>query len=680
MGISSPGIGSNLDVNSIVSQLMGLEQRPLTALAKKEAGMQAKVAGYGSLTSALGAFQTALTNLSSRDKFQAVTATAADKDILSGSATNQAVSGSYDVKVTQLAQAQTITTAGRTSATASIGDGAKTTLTFSFGTIAGGKLVDGKYVADPLAVPPVPAATFTQDPDKTAASVVIDSSNNSLQGIRDAINKANIGVTATIVSDGSATPYHLVLTSNATGAASSMKIAVARDASAPAGDTALQDLLGYDPAATQNLKQTSVAQDSKLSVNGIDVTAKGKSVTDAIQGVTLNLSKIGNTTLTVGRDNSTITANVNALVKAYNDLDKTIKGLTGYDAEKKTAGPLLGDSAVMAVQSQLRNMLGGRVPDASGSLSNLPAIGVTFTKEGTLTVDSAKLSKAVSEKPDDVAALFASNGASTDSLVSFVSAKSATKTGTYSVRVESLATRGTAVASAAPTSLTVNAGSNDQLNVTVDGTSTSITLDPGNYTSSTLAAALQAKLNGTTELLKAGLSVGVAADAGGKLTITSNKYGKESEVKVGGSAADVLFPGGAVETKGADVSGSINGAFATGSGQFLSTADGLKLKIDGGAAPAERGTVSFSRGFAELVSNLVDTFKGTGGLLTGRTEGLQETIKQLGKQRDTINDRLTQTEKRYRAQFTSLDAAIGSMKATSDYLSKQLASLSASSS
>lgn len=678
MGISSPGIGSNLDVNSIVSQLMGLEQRPLTALAKKEAGMQAKVAGYGSLTSALGAFQTALTNLSSRDKFQAVTATAADKDILSGSATNQAVSGAYDVKVTQLAQAQTITTGGRASATASIGDGAKTTLTFSFGTITGGKLVDGKYVNDAGATPPAP--TFTQDPDKTAASVVIDSSNNSLQGIRDAINKANIGVTATIVSDGSATPYHLVLTSNSTGAASSMKISVARDASAPVGDTGLQDLLGYDPAATQNLKQTSVAQDSKLSVNGIDVTAKGKSVTDAIQGVTLNLSKIGNTTLTVGRDNSTITANVNALVKAYNDLDKTIKTLTGYDAEKKTAGALLGDSAVMAVQSQLRNMLGGRVPDASGGLSNLPAIGVTFTKEGTLTVDSAKLSKAVSEKPDDVAALFASNGASTDSLVSFVSAKSTTKTGAYTVRVEALATRGTAVAGAAPTSLTVNAGSNDQLNVTVDGTSTSITLDPGNYTANTLAAALQAKLNGTTELLKAGLSVGVAADAGGKLTITSNKYGKESEVKVGGSAADVLFPGGAVETKGTDVSGSINGALATGSGQFLSTTDGLKLKIDGGAAPADRGTVNFSRGFAELVSNLVDTFKGTGGLLTGRTEGLQETIKQLGKQRDTINDRLTQTEKRYRAQFTSLDAAIGSMKATSDYLSKQLASLSASSS
>lgn len=677
MGISSPGIGSNLDVNGIVGQLMGIEQQPLTVLAKKEAGLQAKVAGYASLTGALGSFQSALAALSSRDKFQSVTATAADKDILSGTATNQAVSGSYNVNVTQLAQAQTITSAGRTSASAAIGDGAKTTLTFSFGTITGGKLVDGKYVADGAATPPAP--TFTQDPDKTAASVVIDSSNNSLQGIRDAINKANIGVTATIVSDGSANPYHLVLTSNSTGAASSMKIAVARDAGAPVGDTALQDLLGYDPAATQNLTQTSVAQDSKLTVNGIAVTAKGKSVSDAIQGVTLNLSKIGSTVMTVGRDSSSVTAGVNAFVKAYNDLDKTIKNLTAYDADKKTAGPLLGDSAVLAVQSQLRNMLGGRVPDASGALSNLPAIGVTFTKEGTLVVDSAKLSKAVSEKPDDVAALFASNGASTDSLVSFVSAKSGTKTGTYSVHVDALATRGTAVAGAAPLSLTVNAGSNDQLNVTVDGTSTSITLDPGNYTSSTLATALQAKLNGTSELLKAGLSVLVSADAGGKLTITSNKYGKDSEVKLGGSAATVLFPA-VTETKGTDVTGNINGAFATGDGQFLSTGDGLKLKIDGGAAPADRGTVSFSRGFAELVSNLVDTFKGTGGLLTGRTDGLQASIKQIGKQRDSLSDRLTQTEKRYRAQFTALDAAIGSMKATSDYLSKQLATLSASNS
>lgn len=677
MGISSPGIGSNLDVNGIVSQLMGIEQQPLTVLAKKEAGLQAKVAGYGSLTSALGSFQSALSSLSSRDKFQSVSASALDKDILSGTATNQAVSGTYNVNVTQLAQAQTITSAGRTSATATIGDGAKTTLTFSFGTISGGKLVDGKYVNDGAATPPAPA--FTQDPDKTAASVVIDSSNNSLQGIRDAINKANIGVTATIVSDGSANPYHLVLTSDATGAASSMKIAVARDSGAPVGDTALQDLLAYDPAGTQNLTQTSVAQDSKLTVNGIAVTAKAKSVSDAIQGVTLNLSKIGSTSLTVSRDSSSVTANVNAFVKAYNDLDKTIKNLTAYDAEKKTAGPLLGDSAVLAVQSQLRNMLGGRVPDASGSLSNLPAIGITFTKDGTLAVDSAKLSKAISEKPDDVAALFASNGASTDSLVSFVSAKSGTKTGTYSVHVDTLATRGTAVAGAAPTSLTVTAGGNDQLNVTVDGTATSITLDPGNYTSSTLATALQAKLNGTSELVKAGLSVLVSADAGGKLTMTSSKYGKDSEIKLGGSAAAVLFPS-VVETKGSDVTGNINGGTATGDGQFLSTGDGLKLKIDGGAAPADRGSVTFSRGFAELVSNLVDTFKGTGGLLTGRTDGLQSSIKLLGKQRDALSDRLTQTEKRYRAQFTALDAAIGGMKATSDYLSKQLAALSANNS
>jgi flagellar hook-associated protein 2 len=673
MGISSPGIGSGLDVNSIVSQLMAVESQPVTDLNKKEASYLAQVSAFGTLSGALGSFQTALSGLSSPAKFQGVNASSSDNTILTGSATSNAVAGAYTVNVTQLAQAQTLATAGQASTSATLADGAKTTLTFQFGTISGGTLQNGVYVADPAATPPAPG--FTQDANRAAGSVVIDNTNNSLEGIRDAINKAALGVTATIVSDGSATPYHLVLTSNATGAASSMKISVARDPAAPA-DTTLQDLLGYDPAGTQNLTQSAAAQDTKLSVNGIAVSGAGTSISDAIQGVTLTLNKVGSSTLSVARDTASVTAGVNGLVKAYNDLDKVIKNLTAYDPTTKTGGPLLGDSSVRAIQAQLRNMLGGNLPGASGSLTNLPAIGVTFQKDGTLAVDSAKLQTALTDHLDDFAGLFATNGTSTDSLVKYVSATSTTQASLSSVQVSALATRGMVTGATAPATLDIVAGTNDQLNFTINGVSSAVTLPVGTYTSNTLAAAMQSAMNGAPELTKAALSVAVSADASGVLSITSQTYGADSKVAIGGSAGDYFLPS-AVTTDGKDVVGTINGAAASGAGQFLTGADGLKLQITGGAAPADRGTVAFSRGYADLISDMIDGFVGSGGVIQGRTDGLKSAVTDLGKTRDALNNRLAATEKRYRAQFLALDTAVSQMKSTSDYLTQQLASLAA---
>lgn len=673
MGLSSPGIGSNLDINGIISQLMSVESQPLSVLDKQEASYLSKVSAFGTLSGSLGSFQSALAGLANPAKFQGVNASASDSTVLSATATSKAVAGAYSVNVTQLAQAQTIATAGQATSTATLGDGAKTTLSFQFGTISGGSLQNGVYVNDPAATPPAPA--FAQDASHASGSVTIDSTNNSLEGIRDAINKAALGVTATIVSDGSATPFHLVLTSTSTGAASSMKISVARDPAAPA-DSTLANLLGYDPAGVQNMTQSSAAQDTKLSVNGIAVTGHGTSISEAIQGVTLNVAKIGTSTLTVARDTASVTSAVNAMVKSYNDLNATIKKLTAYDAATKTGGPLLGDSSVTTIQAQIRNLLGGNLPNGSGALQNLPAVGVTFQKDGTLAVDSAKLQSALTTNFDAFAGLFATNGTSTDSLVKYVSSTAATQAGASLLHIDALATRAKVAGASAPNTLTITAGSNDTLNVTVDGVSSSLTLAAGTYTTSSLVAALQSSINGAPELSKAGIGVGVSADAAGVLTITSNRYGSLSTIGIGGSAAADLLPGSSASA-GTDVSGTINGAAATGSGQDLTSSDGLKLEISGGAAPADRGTITFSRGFGDLVNHLVDGFIGTGGLITGRTDSLQGSIKNLGKSRDAINLRLVQTEKRYRAQFTALDMAIGQMKSTSDYLTQQLAAISA---
>jgi len=675
VAISSPGIGSNLDINGIVSQLMSVESQPLTDLNKKEASYQAKLSAYGSLNSALSNFQTALTSLSTPAKFQSITANAADSSVISGTANSNAVPGTYAVNVTKLAQAQTLATAGQTSITAPIGDGQPTTLFFQFGAISGGTLSNGKYVTDATASPQNP--TFTQDGSQASGSVVIDSSNNSLQGIRDAINKANLGVTATIVSDGSATPYHLVITSNKTGETSSMKIGVTRDPAAPA-DTALSDLLAYDAAGTQNMTQSSAAQNTALTVNGIAITSTNTVINEAVQGVTLNVSKTGATTLSVARDTASVTAAVNSFVKAYNDLDKTIKTLTAYNPSTKQAGLLLGDSTVRNIQTQVRAMLGSAPAGMGGNLKMLSQIGVSFQKDGTLALDSSKLQTAMANNFKDIAGLFSSMGATTDSLIKFSDSTSATQPGSANINISALSTHGKATGTYPPVSMTIAAGVNDQLNLTVDGISASVTLAPNTYNSSSLAAQIQSAINGAPELSAAGVSVSVSADGAGILSITSNRYGSASNVSASGNAVANLFTQ-AQSTDGIDVAGTIDGVAATGSGQMLigakgSSYEGLKLEVTGGST-GDRGTINYSQGYAYLLNKLVGGFLGSTGLIANQTNGINSSIKDIGKSRDALNARLSDMEANYRKQFTALDATISGMNQTSTYLTQQLAQL-----
>lgn len=665
--MSSPGVGSNLDVNSIVSQLMQVESQPLTLLTTKEASYQAKLSAFGNLSSALGSFQNALTSLSSPTQFQSVSATAADTSVVSGSATSKAVAGNYMVNVTQLAQAQTIATAGVASTTAAVGDGMKTTLTFQFGTISGGTLANGVYSG----------ASFTQDPNQASGSVVIDSSNNSLQGIRDAINNAGIGVTATIVSDGSAAPNHLVLTSNKTGQTSSMQISVTRDPAAPT-DPSLANLLAYDPAGTQNMTQSNAAQSAALSVNGIAISSTTNTVSEAIQGVTLNVCKIGSTTMTVARNTASVQSSVNAFIKAYNDLNTTIKSLTAYDPTTQIGGPLLGDSSVRNIQNQVRSLLGTSVSNTSGSLTNLTQIGITFQTDGSLALDSTKLQSAISSNFNDIAGLFASMGDTSDSLTNFVGSTATTKPGAYAVNLTALASQGKATGSAAPASMTIVAGLNDQLMMTVDGIGATITLAPNTYTTNSLIAQIQSAINGATAFSTAGVSVSVSADTNGILSITSNRYGSASNVSVSGDGASNLFAT-STSTAGIDVAGTIDGVTATGSGQTLtgavgSATEGLALSITGGAT-GSRGTVNFSQGYAYTLNSLIGNFLGSGGMITGQTDGLNRSIKDIDNQRTDMNSQLADIEKRYRAQFTALDVTISNMTSTSNYLTQQLAAL-----
>ncbi|MBB3225123.1 flagellar filament capping protein FliD [Pseudoduganella umbonata] len=873
--------GGVLDVSSIVSQLMAVEQQPLAKFQQKQASYQATLSAYGSLSGAIGVFQSSLGALNKASDFNALSATPSKPEVMTASATSKAVAGNYKVNVTQLAQAQTLTTPGITSNKSAIGLGGKTTLSFQFGTVSGnygqagtaltgavatngisnGSLTingtaiatdsttssaralaeainakstttgvtatatatatdgtlfkvfgdvsttSGTYalkvggieiaalgenesgvtfasidatLAGPstaltaltnagitftgsvengdltftradgsnLAIEEVvtgdaqggigklagavnagssvtassgvslsstdaspitiagsnPAAAgltagtggtylgggFSQDANVASGTVTIDSTNNSLEGIRDAVNKAGLGVTATIVSDGSSTPYHLVFTSNATGANSSMKISLSGTDTDPP-DAALANLLAYDPAGEQKMSQTSAAQDTKLTVNGIAVTSKSNNVGEAIQGVSLTVNQIGASTLAVSRNTAQVKTNVEAFVKAYNDLSGTLKKLTGYNADTKSAGALQGDSTAQSVQSQMRRMLTSNITGISGAFSSLSDVGIGFTKDGTLALDSTKFQKAIDTNFADIGTLFGAVGKTTDNQVAFTSSSAATKPGTYDLNITQMATQGELTTGAAvPASTTIAA--NTSWAVTLNDTKPSssknmamVTIPAGTYTPAELAKVVQSSINGTTAFSSAGNSITASIDADGKLVVSSAKYGSTSNIALAsgtGTTTDSLF-GGSTAVAGLDVEGTLGGHPVTGSGQTMTgkagtDAEGLKIEITGGTT-GSRGTVSFSQGYAYQMNNLATQMLSKTGQITSRTDGINQSIKNVQKQSDAFTDKLAGIEARYRKQYAALDVMLANMQTTSNYLTQQLSALAANS-
>lgn len=361
-GISASGLGSGLDINSIITQLMTVEQQPLKLLATKEAGYQAKLSAFGSLKGALSTLQTAAQTLKTATTFTGKSATMADSTIATASAGSTATAGSYDIAVTTLAKAHSI----RTTANYAASD------TFEAGTLS-------------LQVGSGTAQTITIAAGKTLAQIAT------------AINDAKVGVSASVVDTGT-----LVLTSGTVGTAGGITFSATTTDDGSGTTQALTGLAGIAAPPLQ------AAQDAVFSVNSISMTRTSNTLTDAISGVTLNLLKEGGSTtkLTVANNTGAVTSAVNTFVKAYNDALTGIKTLTAYDAANKKASTLTGDSTARSIQSQLNTLAQSLVTGVAGGISRLSDIGITAQKDGTLAVDSSKLSAAIADPNKNVAALF----------------------------------------------------------------------------------------------------------------------------------------------------------------------------------------------------------------------------------------------------------------------------------
>ena len=378
---ASTSLGGVLDVPSLVSQLMAVERQPINKLNTTVASYQSQISSLGTIQGLVSSFQGAEQSLST--SLQGYGAASSSTSI-TASATSAAIAGVYSLTVGALAQSQNLVATGQASTTATINAGTSTTVTFDFGTTSG--------------------TIFTSNGSGTK-SVTIDSTNNTLQGIRDAINAANIGVTATIVNDGSATPYRLVITSNNSGASNSLKITT------NGAGNGVDSLLAYDPAGTKNLTQTVAAQDASYTVNGIAMTSSSNTIANAIQGVSLTLS--GTTaspaTLTVAHDTNAVSTAAANFVSAYNALYTQLKSRSAYGSATTTAGSLAGDGTVRLMMSQLQSIfMTPATPATGGSLTLLAQAGITTQTDGTLKLDSTVLNSAMTSNYSDVNNLFTS--------------------------------------------------------------------------------------------------------------------------------------------------------------------------------------------------------------------------------------------------------------------------------
>lgn len=419
MGISSAGIGSGLDVNSIVTSLMNVEKQPLTALTTQKTAYQSKISAYGTLKSTLSTFQTAVSALSSASKFNAQTVTSGNTSVFTATSDGSATLGNYAVKVSQLAQSQKLASTGFAAVSDVVGTG---TLTISFGDYAA--------VGD----------TFTANAAKTDVSIAITSSNNTLAGVRDAINASNSSVSATIVNNG--TTNQLVITSKDTGEVNSLKISVADD-DTNNSDAAGLSQLAYDPlaAGVKNLTQLQVEKNAILDIDGVAVVKASNTITDAISGVTLNLltTNASGVSLDVASNKDTVKASVTAFVDAYNKLDTTLRSLTKYDSTGKASGVLLGDATARSVINQVKSVMSKAIT-SSGTITSLSQIGVAFQSSGQLALDSTKLTTALTSNFSDIATLFTTSAKATDPLITYSASSSKTQAGTYAITVSQLGT------------------------------------------------------------------------------------------------------------------------------------------------------------------------------------------------------------------------------------------------
>jgi len=658
MPITATGIGSGLDVESLVSQLVLSDVQPVeNRLDKKEAAYLAQLTAYGSVKSSLAKFQTEAKSASTASQYMGKVASTSSSDAVTAVADSGAAVGDYRVDVTSLATSQSLASGAFSATTETLGTG---TLTISLGTVAYDSVASS-------------VTSFVQKSGTTSVSVVIDGSNNTLTGVRDALNAASAGLNASVVNDGSG--YRLVIQSNSTGTENAISISVDDTGDSNSTDNAGLSQLAFNGSAA-HLLQTGAAADAAIKINGLDVTSPLNTVTGAVEGVSFNLKKVASSpaTVSVAKDTALAKAGIEGFITAFNQFNYELKSLTSYNTATASGSVLTGDSTLRNIASNVRASLNAAVANSGGQYSTLAELGITTkVSDGSLSLDSTKFEAILKNDATDVAKVLAAFGTPSNANVQFVSAGSATEVGTYAVASSTSTTSGALTAGSAISVTSYNGGgSNAVFSVSVDGAAAvQVTLSNND---STTAEVLN-RIN--TALASAGVTASLSNDI---LTFTSDSTGTGSTVEI--TAADANAIAGLGISVGVGTAGTstttytINGAAVTTADGVITGAvgtavEGLALKISGNAA-GDLGTVSFTRGLASPLNTLIAGLLADDGLVDARLDGLSSSIKDITSQRETLQSRSESLEKRYRSQFNGLETLISQLNTTQSFLTTAL--------
>lgn len=606
-GIQSLGIGSGLLTSDLVDQLVKAERAATDLrLDTNEKRVEAQISAYGKLKSAVDKMQISSSRLANAQGIQRATARSSNESALTATTNSLAEDGFFSVNIQQTAQAHTLATKRFDAPTSTLGTGE---ISISFGEISYD--AEGKPEG------------FAANTDKTSLELDINSQNNSLSGIRDAINRADQGVRASIVNDGSG--YRLLLSSAETGKDMAMNIDVI-------GDAGLQ-ALAYNPLSNtdgQHMQQTQQGQDALLTVNGLAISSSKNQVDEVIRGVTLNLNQAttGPVNLTLERDVKGVVEQVEDFVESYNEYRELYQSLVRFDPSAEAGGLLMGDSNLRTINNQVRNLLGSMVEglDDSG-FRTLADIGITTDRNNSfnLRVDSARLETALRSEPRNVSGLLASNlSAEQASDVTVVTKTEDTRPGSYDVEVTQIAEQarwqGQSTSFLAFDEPLVIDGGNYSFRVNVDGRTAQVNLSQGSYaTGDELALMIQNSIN---QSFTSGPSVSVVFDADEQnLSITSSRFGSASEVSVLSTSPSMgntlgLVPPGIGELKGNSLAFLAERAFGASTDpaqqeirpdmglNFEANPVSFTLELSGSNDPAMNS--SFNISLDQNMSNILD--------------------------------------------------------------------------
>jgi flagellar hook-associated protein 2 len=650
---------SVLDVATIVDNLIYADSAPVRNMQSQVTTLQSKVSAYQSLNTKLSALSGKVNTLLfgdteapliqpysfsdrlSKSIFSKCSVTSSDDSIIAATSTNAASGGSYAITVSSLAKGKSMASSSFSSTSAAAAGA---------GTIS--------------------ITTGSKDP----VTVTIDSTNNTLTGVRDAINSANAGVTATIINDGSSSnPYKLVISANSTGTANAFTIS--------------ENLSG---GQALSFAQTQAAVDAQFTVNGIDVTKSTNTVSDVIDGVTLTLKQrtTNAVTLSVEQDTDSIVTALKDMVTAYNSVSSYINAQFTYNSTSETAGVLAGDSTLRSVQSKLQIQVTQGISNRFTTYGVAGQIGLEFNRDGTLTLDETTFRDALSENPTAIAALFLGDGTpkggvtATDSRVTYSGKTSATQNGTYAVQVSTLAQQASVAGAQGFTAL----NKDETLTISSGGKTAVVSL----MQDDSFATALS-KIN--SGLSSQGIAATATNDGTGKLKIATSGYGSSQSLTIfsdgDGASGTTGFSQTQVVANGIDIAGTINGHAATGNGLILTGAsgqpeEGLSINITQSTAGSYgKVTVASASEGVEGSSILMNLFSALDGItdpLSGpihnATDALSRNILSLNDNIDSYQLRLDKEKEMLTEEFNAADNALRLLTVQQAQLSAAVSSLS----